>query len=262
MKIWGNCIINNEENFVWFAVSSVIEYLDKILIWDTGSSDKTVKIIEELKKKYPDKIRFKEVGPVSAAAYTKIRQQMLNQSDCDWLFILDGDEIWFEDSIKKLIEEIKNNSQIQALVVPFYNAVGDIYHYQEESAGRYQLLGKKGHLTIKAISRQIPGLHWNLPYPHEGLFNKNNQSVQNAGSLKFTNAPFLHTSLLERSDFKKTKKTKLEIGKKFPEDFSFPEVFSKPYPQFINSPFKKMSGSDLILAGILTPLKKIKRHVF
>ena len=76
MTIWVNTVINNEENFIWFAVSSVIDFVDKVLIYDSGSTDNTVKIISELKKKYGSKISFKEVGEVAKEEFPKLRQQM------------------------------------------------------------------------------------------------------------------------------------------------------------------------------------------
>ena len=60
MKIWANTVVNNEENFIWFSVMSVIKFIDRIVIYDTGSTDNTVSIIEELKRKNPGKIIFKE----------------------------------------------------------------------------------------------------------------------------------------------------------------------------------------------------------
>ena len=48
--IWANTIVHNEENFIWFAIMSVIDWVDKMLVWDTGSTDKTVEIIEEIIK--------------------------------------------------------------------------------------------------------------------------------------------------------------------------------------------------------------------
>ena len=48
--IWGNTIVKNEDKYLYFAVESVIEFLDKLLIWDTGSSDNTIEIIKLLKK--------------------------------------------------------------------------------------------------------------------------------------------------------------------------------------------------------------------
>src|SRR3990172_3928684 len=99
--IWANTIVHNEENFIWFAIMSVVNYVDKILVWDTGSTDKTVEIIKEVIKEKGNKIEFKEVGAVNANEFTKMRQKMLDESHCDWILVLDGDEIWWGSSMKK-----------------------------------------------------------------------------------------------------------------------------------------------------------------
>src|SRR3989344_2860920 len=117
--IWANTIVNDEENFIWFAIMSVIDYVDKILVWDTGSADKTVEIIKEIQKIKPDKIIFKKVGEVDKNAFTRMRQKMLDQSTSDWILILDGDEIWWEESIKSLVNKInKDGDRIDGIVVP------------------------------------------------------------------------------------------------------------------------------------------------
>ena len=46
MKIWAHTLVMNEDRFIWYAVMSVIDYVDKILIFDTGSTDGTVRIIK------------------------------------------------------------------------------------------------------------------------------------------------------------------------------------------------------------------------
>lgn len=46
-------LVKNEERYLWFAVTSVIDYVDKMLLWDTGSTDRTIQLIKELKKRYP-----------------------------------------------------------------------------------------------------------------------------------------------------------------------------------------------------------------
>lgn len=263
MKIWAHTIVNNEENFIWFAVMSVVDHVDKILVWDTGSTDKTVDIIKEIKKAKGEKIDFKEVGEVEKENFPKVRQEMLEASDCDWILILDGDEIWWENSIKKLIKTIEiDGERTSGVVVPMIVPVGDIYHIQEEEAGQYKLLGRKGHLNLRAINREIPDLHVDWPYGKESFLDQNNLPVQKRKNIIFLNTPYLHVTHLRRSSKKrKFEKFKYEIGKKVTENFKFPEVFYRKYPAFMSSPWTKLSGEDKLRSYLLTPLRKLKRRL-
>ncbi len=263
MKIWANTIVNNEENFIWFAIMSIVDYVDKILVWDTGSTDKTVEIIKEIKKAKGDKIDFRQVSEVDKFQFTKMRQAMLQQSKCDWILVLDGDEIWWEESIKKVIKEIeKRGNEIDGIVVPMIVPVGDIYHFQEEEAGRYKILGRKGHLSLRAINKNIPGLHVDWPYGKEGYFDKNNLAVQEREDILFLDAPYLHMTHLKRSSkYRKQDKFKYELGKLASKEFKFPEVLLNPYPGIIFSPWVKISGINHIRAKLLTPFRKIKRRI-
>lgn len=263
MKIWANTIVHNEENFIWFAIMSVIDYVDKILVWDTGSTDKTAEIIREIREIQGNKIEFREVGAVDKYGFTKMRQAMLEQSKCDWILVLDGDEIWWEDSIKKLTKKICTvGNKVEGIVVPMVVPVGDIFHLQEEQAGQYQLLGRKGHLTLRAISKKIPGLHVDWPYGKESYLDKDNRLIQQGDRVIFLDAPYLHVTHLKRSHLKrKPDKFKYELGKPIPNHFKFPEVLYKDYPLFIQSPWLKISGRALITTKLLTPLRKLKRRV-
>ena len=263
MTIWANTIVNNEENFLWFAVMSVAKFVDKILIYDTGSTDKTVEVIKELRNRLGTKLEFKEVGEVDSMEFTKARQKMLEESKCDWILILDGDEIWWEGSIKKVISEInRRGDEIEGIVVPMKVGVGDIYHLQDESAGRYHILGKTGHLSLKAFSKNIPGLHVDWPYGKEGFFDGENRLIQERKKIVFVDAPFMHVTHLKRSSLKrKHDKFKYELGNKVKQGFKFPEVLKREYPEFITSPWVKLSGMELFKARVLTPLRKMKRFV-
>src|SRR5258708_27072684 len=120
--ISAQVLIKNEENFIWYSVISVIDYIDEILIWDTGSTDSTKEIIKEIIKKYPRKIKYKEIGEVDKNKYSSVRQQMLDETKSDWVFILDGDEIYFESSIRRIVSEIERNSKgWESIVVPTIN---------------------------------------------------------------------------------------------------------------------------------------------
>lgn len=261
--VWANTIVHNEENFVWFAIMSVVDWVDKVLVWDTGSTDKTVEIIKEIIKEKGNKVEFKEVGLVDKYKFTKMRQLMLEQSDCDWILILDGDEIWWDGSIRKIIKEISSKgAEINGIVVPMIVSVGDIYHFQEEKAGQYNLVGRKGHYNLRAINRKIPGLHVDRAYPLEGYLDKNNQLIQDKKGVIFLDAAYLHVTHLPRSTKARNPgKLKLEVGKPITSDFKYPEVLCTLPPDFVPSPWKKLSGMEFLLAKAITPLKKIKRSL-
>lgn len=271
-KIWVHTLVKNEERYLWYAVMSVIDCVDKVLIWDTGSTDKTVEITKRLQKKYPRKIEFKEIGEVNIDKFTSIRQQMLDETKSDWVFILDGDEVWWDNSIKRIVDTIqKQGDKLETIVNPYYNIVGDIYHYQEKKAGRYKIDEKVGHNTIRAMNRKIPGLHLEKPHGTQGFFDKDGKLVQDRSSKKrvHINAPFMHFTHMIRSvtltkdlDVPKRKiKHKIEIGEEFPVDFYYPEVFFRPRPIEVFSPWNRMGCNYYTKALILTPLRKIKRRI-
>ena len=264
-KIWVNLIVHNEDQFVWFAVMSVINFVDKVLIYDTGSTDLTVEIIKDLKKKFDEKIIFKEVGLVNAGEFSRMRQKMLDESKSDWILVLDGDEVWQEDSIKKVIETINKRGQsLDAVVVPFYNLIGDVYHYQPKEAGQYKILGKKGHLTVKAISKRIPGLHIENPYGSEGYFDDSGMEIQKSikRKLLYLEAPFLHFTHLKRSSVGQTlSKYKYELGVAFTDKFKFPDVLSLPTPGCVPSPWRKRTLGYFLKSLLRQPLIFLWRKI-
>lgn len=270
-KIWGNTIVKNEDKFIWFAISSAIDYLDKMLIYDTGSIDKTVEIIKLLQKKYPSKIIFETNPTKNAQDITKVRQKMLDQTKSDWLLILDGDEIWWKNSIIKIIEIIKNKGDdLYGLVIPVFNLVGDIYHYLPDAAGKYRLMNKTGHFNIRAVNRNIKGLNIKNTYPLEGFYDGEGRIIQDMEEkIKFVNAPILHLTHLKRSSLDygdkavvgRSQKLKYEIGEKFPSNFKFPESLYEEAPDIVPSPWEKMSVKYKFIASLQTPLKKLKRKI-
>lgn len=270
MKIWGNTIVKNEDRYLWFAVKSVIDYLDKILIWDTGSNDKTVQIINLLQKEYLKKIEFIKYGYVDAYKFTKARQEMLDQTKSDWFVIVDGDEVWWEDSIKKITETIqKKGEKLDLIVVPHYNIVGDIYHYQEETGANYKIDNRKGHINIRAINRKIPGLHFDKPHGQQGLYDGENNLIQErSGERAFVEAPYLHFTHMIRSSVKnfdekvpkREPKFSFELGIPFPKNFQYPEVFYNSKPDIVPSPWQKMPRGYFFTSLLTTPFKKFKRR--
>lgn len=273
MKITAQMIVKNEENFVWYAVMSVIDYVDCVKIWDTGSTDNTLRIIEEIKKRKEAKGKVVVKKITTTDFYEgKIRQQMLTEEESDWILALDGDEVWWEDSIKKVVKTIKDEGEnLDSIVVPTVNLVGDIFHYQEEKAGKYHFLGKVGHYSLRALNRKIPGLKSVGSHGTWGWIDDRGRMIQerSPSKIRLIKSPYLHLTHLqrsprkesERSVYKRIGKFKYELGIPFPKDFYYPEVFFRPRPSCVSSPWETMNLSFKFRAFFETPLRKLNRRI-
>jgi glycosyltransferase involved in cell wall biosynthesis len=267
-SICVHTLVKNDERWIWYAVSSIVDHVDKILIWDTGSTDKTLEIVRKLKEENPDKIFFKEVKNVDPHEFSLFRQKMLDASICDWVIVLDSDEIWPEDAIRELIQTI-NDNKADVIVAPFINFIGDVFHYQDKSAGRYKIDDRVGNYTIKAFRRKIPGLRVANDYGSEGYIDGSKQFLQSSSKVKrqFLNKHFYHATHLIRSSsdvgvMGREGKVKHEIGENFPLDFYYPEVFFRERPKVVESPWKVMDARFKFRAFFETPLRKIKRRLW
>ena len=269
MRIWANTLVKNEDRFLWFSVMSVINQVDKILIWDTGSTDATISQIQKIKKLYPDKVDFRQVGNVTAESFTRMRDEMLQKTLADWVILVDGDEVWWDEEIQKVIKLIRTQgNELESIVNIYYNLVGDIYHYQEKSAGMYEIDDQKGHLNIRALNTKIPGLHVANPHPQDAYFDKFGIPIQQRDPkkrIKLSGPNYFHLTHLVRSTLqnnevpKRSMKLKYEIGNRLPYDFYYPEVFFRPKPIIVPDPWQKMERSYLLRSLIETPFKKIRR---
>jgi len=270
MEIWAHTMVKNEARWLWYSVSSVIEYVDKVLLWDTGSTDGTHEIIQELIKKYPNKIQYKQVVQYTVNDFARVRQEMLDKTTADWFLMLDGDEVWWGDTIRYLLSEIKNvDKDIESIVVPTINVVGDIFHYQDWSAGMYTFGKLKGHYNLRAVKRSIPGLHSQGVHGVWGWADKDNKMIQDRNTFKFIDAPYLHTTFIPRASqsssdsevAKRHKKLKHEIGIKFPLDFYYPEIFFRDRPKIVVSPWQVMDTGFKLRSIVETPIRKLKRRI-
>jgi hypothetical protein len=273
MKIWANTLVKNEGKYIWFSLMSVIEEIDKILVWDTGSTDATCEIIKEVKRRYPSKVEFKEVGDVDVRQFTQVRQEMLKATKSDWFMILDGDEVWWDDTIKKNVYFIKNHgNKYESIVNRYYNLVGDIYHFQEEEAGKYSIDAERGHLNIRFTSLAISGLHYEKPHGQLGLNDQDGTLIQNRPKEKrqHLGLAYLHFTNMSRSSSKekdslvpkREMKYKLDLGHSFPRDFYYPEVFFRARPEVVGSPWLNRTQEYFLKSLFKRPGQLLKRRLF
>lgn len=266
-KIIVHCLVKNEENFIWYALKSVLPYVDKIMVWDTGSDDKTVEIVKSINS---PKIDFKEVGTVDSSEFTEVRNKMLKETDKNeyhWLLILDGDEIWKARDLEAFIQRA-NVETPDAVVVRTINLVGDIYHHLPQSAGKYSIQGKHGHLGLRLINLGLPNLVVDFPYGGE-TYQTNGVNLQDLpadnlkvwSGLSYFHATHLVRSSADRRTLKRSFKRKYELGEKI-NTAELPKVFFQNHPVLVPDVTKPMSMWFWVMALLQTFPKRLRRKYF
>jgi len=196
--ITAHCLIRNEENFVGYAIRSVINYVDKVLVYDTGSTDKTASVIEEIQSAFPGKIIFEQKGYHDRFTHTNLRQEMLEATDTDWFMIIDGDEVWTKTGMEEAVGLINDSSDVNYLIAPYYLCVGDVYHtyYKEKYDFFYR---RKGFFTPRFI-KYNKNLVIKGDYELDTFYNKSTgKMVYNQNELNILTHGFWHLTHLRRS---------------------------------------------------------------
>lgn len=272
-KVGINCVVRNEEKWVWYALQSVMEYVEDCLVWDTGSTDHTPQVIREIIHPH---LQFQQ-GEITTdeTELSQVRQKMLERTDADWLWILDGDEVWPEASIQIVMDFIKEQGDhYDSIVVPTLNCVGDTRHISPPQSGKYTIAGKTGHFNVRFINlNRVEGLHVaNPPGQLQSYLDKDGVRIQDrdAHRIAFLDAPYLHMTHLSRSAKRKDEvnvfwrqpKKKYELGIPLPRNFLYPKCFYFARPDWVVNPWRKRSVAYLIQALLLFPLRVIKRKIY
>jgi glycosyltransferase involved in cell wall biosynthesis len=263
-------VVKNEDCFMWFALMSILPYADKILITDTGSMDNTIEIIKSI---HDPKIVLTQQKVGSPTDISNVRQKQIDETETDWIWVVDGDEIYPRKTCDEIVRILKERGDnLEGIVVSRYDLLGDIYHFQDEKVGEYNLFGKRGHVVLRLINkRKIPGLHVEGIYPYEGYYDKNGLEIINhkPDVFEFTKDKLFHAMYLKRSsggaNLKNTfhrSKWKIEKGNKIANQTNIPEVFKMPRPNIVADSGKKRSLWYESLATVITPVKKTKRKLF
>jgi glycosyltransferase involved in cell wall biosynthesis len=253
-----HCVVRNEERFVWYALMSVIEYVDKIIIFDTGSNDRTKTIIRKIES---NKITFEEKGKVDRRGLIKLRQEQIDRTRTEWFYLLDGDEIYPVETIEKVVRRINRAEPNKVgLYLPFYNLVGDVYHKQKEKFGRYQIGPMKGHVTLRGV-RRLKGLKVEGDYPLEAYVDKNGTKIQDYpdDDLIYVEKPFWHAgSLVRSSEDRKTMERKqvYDLGVKVLD--KIPDVFLIKVPDGVERITERRSLQYALIARLYSWLREIK----
>lgn len=196
LKLTVHTIIKNEAYWIKPALLSVINQANKLLVWDTGSTDKTIDIIQSLNS---PKIQLKLFTNINRRKLVQLRNQQISATRTDWFLILDGDEIWPETNLIQLIKSMaKAKPSTLALVNRTKNCIGDLNHFLPESKGNYQIGPWRGHLNIRAI-KNLPGLKVVGEYPSEAYVYQGKKLQEQPENLEFVDTWYYHATHLKRT---------------------------------------------------------------
>lgn len=261
-------VVKNEDQFLWYSISSILPYVDKMIIYDTGSTDKTVSIIKLFKS---PKIFFEEKGKVDSLSLVKLRQEQIDKSKEDWIWIVDGDEIYPQKTVESILEIINSKNNYKGIIVHRYDLIGDVYHAQEEKVGAYNQFGKVGHYVLRLINKASLGEIKVLGnYPNEYYANKADNPIKNCGKEHFTfvEESIFHAMYLKRSSLGgnllttlNRGKFKIELGREIPKK-DIPKIFFVQKPKSIPDVTQERSLTYFLLALFFTPIKNLKRRIF
>ena len=199
MSITAHCLIRNEENFIWYAINSVLSFVDKVIVFDTGSTDRTVKIVKEIQKTPlgKEKLVFEERGVIDRKAHTMLRNEMIQMTQTDWFMILDGDEVWPKDEIEAIIKEIEDLEVTKKCILSkFILSAGDIYHYSNWGQYKYAW-GLRGNYTPRFI-KNIKGVYWQGEFDGDTLY-LGREKLVNKDTCFVSSHYFFHFGILPRS---------------------------------------------------------------
>lgn len=108
-------IVKDEEKFIGTCLESVKDYVDEMIIVDTGSTDRTIEICKSFGAKI---FTFPWNGSFSDA-----RNYGIERAAGDWILWLDADEKVDAEDVKKLREVFEHNDLF--LCIHLINYVGD-----------------------------------------------------------------------------------------------------------------------------------------
>jgi glycosyltransferase involved in cell wall biosynthesis len=212
-------IVCNEDRWTKFSLESVLPFAEKIFLYDTGSTDKTINIIKKMCQKN-DKIIFEEKGPINKSGMVDFRNEQIAKTETDWFMILDGDEVypW------RIFDRLPFDEKYWGIFLRNYLCAGDVHHALPASYGKYELCGRKGHLNLR-FYRKMKGWRWYGKYPLEYYGDENGSSLNKmCNKLYFLDDYYWHLSFLKRSSMVGRNYIKYHLGEKITGEL--PEIFA------------------------------------
>lgn len=148
VNIWGALLVARCGDILHHSIPCLLKYCDKILLMQDNIDEYTQKIVEDYKRKYPDRIELSETGfpratpeqeksvkglfhrfkPLQGPIREKVFEYMRERNKekkVDILIFPDSDEI-FSDSFKELLIVFWSRPEIKGLTMKPVDVFGDM----------------------------------------------------------------------------------------------------------------------------------------
>lgn len=223
--ISATIITLNEEKNILKALESIKDFVDEIIIVDSGSSDKTI----EIAKKFNVKIFNRKFDN-----FANQKNWAVSKTTGDWILALDADEEITED-LKKEIKEKINDSNFTAFIMPRKNFIlGKEIKYSRWSPDKHIWLWKKG------FGKWVGNVHEEVQVMGEIGVLKNNKIHNSHRTLsEFMKANDFYSSILATDLFSKKEK------------FSFSKMIWESIYEFVLRFILKLGFLDGLVGFIL-----------
>lgn len=143
-------ILRNGEDFLWYSIKSVWNYVDEFIFVDDGSTDATIKII----KSFPqDKITL--VQGDYGQDKRKQRNEYLKRAKSEWVMVIDDDEVYASSPLEWLRKFIQSNDAVK------YNEIffKMLWFWKD---GGHVVHGHHWDQKFETFFRNIPSLVYNI----------------------------------------------------------------------------------------------------
>lgn len=95
-------MVKNEEYWIYYVLRDLFKIFPKVLVLDTGSTDNTLDIIKSFNSTGKLLLIESDYG-TDDLKIGNGRNVLREECPTHWMFLVDGDEIWLEDQLIKLV---------------------------------------------------------------------------------------------------------------------------------------------------------------
>ena len=193
MTLTSNTILKNDQPFVEKVLRNALEVVDEMIITvSCKSTDGTKQVVEQLEKEFPNKIVLSYEDVKDVKMLTWIRQVQLDQSKGDWIWFLDGDDLWNPETVKEIKKHFEDN--IDAISVDPYQLVS-LEHYDQEWWNK----------SFTKFFKKQKGVHYEGDWPQDWIY-KDDKRLYWKENIKrvprMSQFKFYHLALLKAYSFR------------------------------------------------------------